>query len=252
MKLKNTNKTKLASGLLAGGMMFTGVASAANVIVDSNFDGDDTAAGPWGDYTKYAQTYGGVTGPDLNLVTTVDYGFFDNISLNAGANYMGLETNVANELTQTVSLVSADVTAAQILAGDGRFAFSGWLQTCCDDDPALTLTFNDGASTQVIHSSVTLTNQVTTADKEVNPGGADNTLSETSERYWKFYELKGVIPTDATSATILISIAPGEAGTGSFDLGSDLVILDTVAVPEPSSTALLGLGGLALILRRRK
>jgi hypothetical protein len=27
---------------------------------------------------------------------------------------------------------------------------------------------------------------------------------------------------------------------------------DTVAVPEPSSTALLGLGGLALILRRRK
>ncbi len=35
--------------------------------------------------------------------------------------------------------------------------------------------------------------------------------------------------------------------TGISDVG-----FDTVAVPEPSSTALLGLGGLALILRRRK
>lgn len=42
-----------------------------------------------------------------------------------------------------------------------------------------------------------------------------------------------------------------ETGTGgaSFD---DFVVNDFVAVPEPSSTALLGLGGIALILRRRK
>jgi hypothetical protein len=32
----------------------------------------------------------------------------------------------------------------------------------------------------------------------------------------------------------------------------DEVRLDIAAVPEPSTTALLGLGGLALILRRRK
>ena len=32
----------------------------------------------------------------------------------------------------------------------------------------------------------------------------------------------------------------------------DRVVLDVVAIPEPSTTALLGLGGLALILRRRK
>ena len=30
------------------------------------------------------------------------------------------------------------------------------------------------------------------------------------------------------------------------------VTFDSVAVPEPSTTALLGLGGLALIMRRRK
>ena len=33
--------------------------------------------------------------------------------------------------------------------------------------------------------------------------------------------------------------------------GSDLV-LEAYAVPEPSSTALLGLGGLALMLRRKR
>ena len=39
-------------------------------------------------------------------------------------------------------------------------------------------------------------------------------------------------------------------GTGNYN--TDLVALGVVAVPEPSSAALLGLGGLALILRRRK
>jgi hypothetical protein len=42
--------------------------------------------------------------------------------------------------------------------------------------------------------------------------------------------------------------AQANAGRGRFSG----VIVDGVAVPEPSSTALLGLGGLALILRRRR
>ena len=37
-----------------------------------------------------------------------------------------------------------------------------------------------------------------------------------------------------------------------WDMPFELKTNDTIAVPEPSSTALLGLGGLALILRRRK
>ncbi|MGJ8655459.1 MAG: PEP-CTERM sorting domain-containing protein [Akkermansiaceae bacterium] len=49
------------------------------------------------------------------------------------------------------------------------------------------------------------------------------------------------------------TISIGDAQTSVFDeirIGSTLA--DVVPVPEPSSTALLGLGGLALILRRRK
>ncbi len=42
-------------------------------------------------------------------------------------------------------------------------------------------------------------------------------------------------------------------GTGGISfMGFDNFTVDGTAVPEPSSTALLGLGGLALILRRRK
>ncbi len=47
--------------------------------------------------------------------------------------------------------------------------------------------------------------------------------------------------------------------TGEFDrvrmstfTAGNFATSDLIAVPEPSSTALLGLGGLALILRRRK
>jgi len=42
------------------------------------------------------------------------------------------------------------------------------------------------------------------------------------------------------------------AGGGSSDVGIDNWNLAVVPVPEPSSTALMGLGGLALVLRRRR
>jgi len=51
-------------------------------------------------------------------------------------------------------------------------------------------------------------------------------------------------------AGIFTGAAALDGGSGDRISGVDFGI--TVAVPEPSSTALLGLGGLALILRRRK
>ena len=64
--------------------------------------------------------------------------------------------------------------------------------------------------------------------------------------------MKDVIPTDATKVTVEIALAPGQNMSGGGDFATDLLIVDAVSVPEPSSTALLGLGGLALLFRRRK
>lgn len=55
----------------------------------------------------------------------------------------------------------------------------------------------------------------------------------------------------ATAATQTVEVAGG-TGTADVDFGLNGYILSTTPAPEPSSTALLGLGGLALILRRRK
>jgi hypothetical protein len=55
---------------------------------------------------------------------------------------------------------------------------------------------------------------------------------------------------DAILANVTSITLGGNIYKGAEDLGYDNIALN--AVPEPSSTALLGLGGLALILRRRK
>ena len=56
-----------------------------------------------------------------------------------------------------------------------------------------------------------------------------------------------------TSVTFTLSnAAGGNNSTDTWGTWIDNVVLTGEAVPEPSTTALLGLGGLALILRRRK
>ncbi|MCP5535210.1 MAG: PEP-CTERM sorting domain-containing protein [Akkermansiaceae bacterium] len=57
-----------------------------------------------------------------------------------------------------------------------------------------------------------------------------------------------VAPSGESITSVSFTKSSGLSGYG----GGDDIAFATVAVPEPSSTALLGLGGLALILRRRK
>ena len=53
----------------------------------------------------------------------------------------------------------------------------------------------------------------------------------------------------ADGESFTLTITNTATGTNKWD---NIALVGTVAVPEPSSTALLGLGGLALIFRRRK
>lgn len=60
------------------------------------------------------------------------------------------------------------------------------------------------------------------------------------------------ITTGLTANSLFRVVDLSAGGTQNMYLDNMLITSDAVAVPEPTTTALLGLGGLALILRRRK
>lgn len=78
-------------------------------------------------------------------------------------------------------------------------------------------------------------------------GGTTGEISPTTNGYDETLSF-------TTGGTVSGSVAVRLARTGTSGSwgGYDVATLDAVAVPEPSSSALIGLGGLALILRRKK
>ncbi|MGB1123893.1 MAG: PEP-CTERM sorting domain-containing protein [Phycisphaeraceae bacterium] len=69
---------------------------------------------------------------------------------------------------------------------------------------------------------------------------------------WTLQTITGVAPSDAATARLTLitgDFLPGGPGGAPF---YDDAFLEVIAVPEPSSLALLGLGGLALMRRRRQ
>lgn len=88
----------------------------------------------------------------------------------------------------------------------------------------------------------------------------DNTASIEQSANWLVFKYNATYaapPSEGPSTVNLIEgqgvLVQGEIGRYSFDNGGGQTsAFNLVAVPEPSSTALLGLGGLALILRRRR
>jgi hypothetical protein len=71
------------------------------------------------------------------------------------------------------------------------------------------------------------------------------------DEYYGGRELSFTFDPDFAAEGEILAVRFGTTASNAYAGFSDMNI-ETIAVPEPSSTALLGLGGLALILRRRK
>ena len=112
-------------------------------------------------------------------------------------------------------------------------------------DTALTLGITDaGAATELLNS-VGVPTSVNTADVNTSDA-ADRPQTQT------FDLTAGSSPIVlAANTTYEIFIQAGDATTGGNNFGIDAITLNGALVPEPSSLALLGLGGL-LVLRRRR
>lgn len=139
-------------------------------------------------------------------------------------------------LTFTISNVTGlgagqSIQLTSLLSQDVNGSFGGTFGDVTQDSITLT---SDNTSTLVVNQSGVDQGSILLAGDDNNAGNTQNTFSHAVGTF---------------------------AFTNSFDLAltdltrNDAIVIqgfDFVVVPEPSSTALLGLGSLALILRRRK
>jgi hypothetical protein len=188
--------------ILAGAAFFAGAADAANVITNSSFNNDSgtpitgsngtrTISG-WGSIHLYNHTYNGTDGPKLGGITNIPaYGVNDDITIAEASGLNGTYKGLAAP-SQTVNLSSVlDAgTLTAIAAGNGTFSFSSWMSGYKSDNNvvATRVRFFSGSNasgitvgTFTLDRGVT-TNQVTTADILVNPGGVNNTIIHTKKR----------------------------------------------------------------------
>lgn len=228
MKIK---RTMMGAAILAGGMAFVGSANAAQLLTNGGFEtaspagwGDGPAAGNdvgFGQYSHATQVY--YSGP-APTGASASYGW--QWGAGNGSGLLGSATQIV------------DVSG---LAGQA-YTFEAWLASWTGDDDyaVLTLQFFDGGGGQVGSTDTfdgnLLINFVQTAGGEA--ADQDN---------WKLYQTNGLIPVGAVSSVVMISSATTSANGN--DAYVDLVSLDVV--PEPASLALFGLGGLAMLRRKR-
>lgn len=161
----------------------------------------------------------------------------------------------ANEGTTSTSTITFDggtspATGTDVVMGA---RFGAW---AASEDNAATFTFNDlGAGTHTVSVFVShsannrifdMDYTVTASDGNLTANTVSNSVS--SGELQSTYEI--IFSTTDASADLELVWNSTSGGTGTGYIGGYLV--ETIPVPEPSSAALLGLGGLALILRRRK
>ena len=230
--------------------MFAGSAGASTVFTEG-FEGADASA----QWTNAFSTYNSGSnwsGSDHGQMPSggAKYGNLINGSVNGGPR-LTIAFDMAGLLT------GSELSA--VAAGTATWNFNSWLAGYQDEFTSFDIEWFDGAGgtgsslgVQQLVTGETAANAVSVINGSTLEAGTANWNSLN----WSNYETSGTVATGAASFIISYN---GEDLTGGKNVGqstndaySDNLNLTITAVPEPSSAALLGLGGLALILRRRK
>lgn len=230
MKKFHQRPARHAASILAGGILFTGPASAA-IIFSENFEG----ANVFGMSTySYAQDYT-LPNPSGGLI----YG-------HGGPGTTGAASTNTFPGGNVSLTVGSGVSAAQIDAGlaayDFRGQFSTW--TMQGDWAELSVTFKSAANatlgSAVLIGGIAFTSAL----------GSGPNAKYTDARAWGTDSRTGTIPAGARSIDVVISATKTPAGLNT-DGYVDNISLGASPVPEPAASALAGLTGLALLRRRR-
>lgn len=214
-----------AANIAIGGIAIMGTdttldpASSSPFTHVNNFAGISVTAVNDGDTTVIVDTWAGDIGGD-----------------NTGIDFVGVTglTIAGGEAITGVTLVGNNF-------GDGGwFGTNGDATTASAIAPTIQISSDGG----ITWSDLTGVSDTYTADV--------NTVGSGGGEYTSTFSFAGVTGVDALR---LVGTTGGNAGgdaNGFIGIRELQINTSAVAVPEPSSAALLGLGGIALILRRRK
>ena len=161
------------------------------------------------------------------------------------------------------AITGVATTALQLWSGDGNFgtmedpgnanAITNTSLSVLLSGAGATYTISRAADTSYRLTLLAASGDGSNAkwDNTVNDGSGGVLQSTTHAANGLYYHVFDI--SSGSSDVVITTSVVNTAGAGASHYGLTGVAFDNVVtVPEPSSTALLGLGGLALILRRRK
>jgi hypothetical protein len=218
--MKNTycNNSTTAK-ILAGGLMFAGSVNAATVFTE--------------DFESGGGAFGGGTGGSFGAYATGDNysGDSHTISVLSGGSFYGHTIGVDSPVTSD---------AVVLTVGDANYAFSGYLAGYTSDGDFTTINvefFSDGGGTTSLGTTLLASGDV--EGSSTTPSGAWNADN------WSLYTANGTVPAGTSSFRMIY----GGAGNDTY---ADNLSFTVSAVPEPTSSALFGLGFLGFLARRRR
>jgi hypothetical protein len=237
MKINQSMKTRKHILPLAAAMgsliLATGSANAAIVNPGFETNGGTGASsanawkrGPNGSGTVGISSYAG-----LPVDTIPGGGLFAHYNNNASESiYQVLSDTLAANTTYTLTIQAIDRTDLTFQDGELRLGYAG-----TDDGSTGDMIANDFYGENLLSPTAVF-----------NPNPVNGAAADDGWEDWSYTFVTGASPAGLGEALRVEIVGSGVQST------YDNISLTAVAVPEPSTTALLGLGGLALILRRRK